>query len=76
MPSLRKGKRFLEMNGIQYNLSKWVTLKEYTRRHGLESTSVVSNWISRGIVPPENIVVVSELNDLKLIKDIPYKETA
>lgn len=64
---------FLESQGKRYSLSEWVTLKQYAKRHELESISVISNWINRGIIPAEDIVVVEELNDLKLIKDKVYK---
>lgn len=64
---------FLESQGKRYNLSEWVTLKQYAKRHQLESISVISNWINRGIIPAEDILVVEELNDLKLIKDKVYK---
>lgn len=73
---IEEGKKYLEINGIQYNLSHWVTLKEYARRFNLESTNVVSNWIKRGIVPPENVVIISELNDIKLIKAVSYRSNA
>lgn len=35
---------------------------------------VVSNWIKRGIIPPENILEFPELNDIRLIKAVPYYE--
>ncbi len=61
--------------GETVELSDWVTIKEYKRRFGLESTNTVSNWIKRGIIPPENIRVFPEFNDLRLIKAVSYKET-
>ena len=67
------GKRYLELNGTKYPLGEWITLKEYARRFHLESTNVVSNWISRGIVPPQNVITIPELNDLKLIKAVSYR---
>ncbi len=72
---IQEGLRYLEMNGIKYNLKQWVTIKEYTRRYNLDSTSVVSNWISRGVIPPENVITIPDLNNIKLIKAIPYKES-
>lgn len=63
-------------NGEKIDLGEWLTAKEYAKRFGLESTNVVTNWIRRGIIPPENIRVIQELNDLRLIKAIPYKEVA
>ena len=70
---IREAQSYLVSQGVQYSLSEWVTPKEYARRFGLESTNVVSNWISRGIIPAENVKVIEDLNNLKLIKAIPYK---
>ncbi|TLU98915.1 hypothetical protein [Dyadobacter luticola] len=63
----------IEINGQKYPLSEWVTLKEYCRRFGLKNTMVINNWISRQIIPQENILNISQLNDLRLIKAVPYK---
>ncbi|TDE13175.1 hypothetical protein [Dyadobacter psychrotolerans] len=63
----------IEVNGQKYPLTEWVTMKEYCRRFGLKNTMVVNNWISRKIIPKENILNISQLNNLKLIKAVPYK---
>ena len=65
---------YLTRNGVTFNLSEWITLKEYARRYGLDSTNVVSNWISRGIIPSENVQEFPDLNGLKLVRAIPYRE--
>jgi hypothetical protein len=70
---IAEGKRYLELNGTKYALGEWVTLKEYAKRFHLESTNVISNWISRGVVPPQNVITIPELNDLKLIKAVSYR---
>jgi hypothetical protein len=72
---LEEGKKYLELKGVKYSLSQWVTLKKYASLYGLESTNVVSNWIARGIIPPENVITIPELNDIRLVKAIPYKDT-
>lgn len=64
---------YLSKNGVQFPLHDWVTIAEYIKRFGLNSTNVVSNWIRRGIIPPENIVDFPELNNLRLIKAVPYQ---
>lgn len=66
-------KRYLYDNGKTYDLSEWVTVKEYAKRHNLESTSVVSNWMARGIISPNDIRVFAELNGLRLIRNKAYK---
>lgn len=64
----------IEKNGKKYPLDEWITPAEYVRRFNLKTTMVVSNWIRRGIIPSENILHIPELNDLRLIKAVPYHE--
>lgn len=61
------------IDGKKYELSEWVTLSDYCKHYGIKSTSRVSNWILRGIIPQENIINVSRLNNLTLIRLLPYK---
>ena len=63
------------INGDVIDLKEWVTIKEYARKFG-KSDKVIHNWIRRGVVPAGNVRVVPELNDIRLIKAIPYKEGA
>lgn len=63
----------IEINGQKYPLSEWVTMKEYCRRFGLKNTMIINNWITRNIIPEENILHISQLNNLRLIKAVPYK---
>jgi hypothetical protein len=65
---------FLQQNGTRFPLTDWLTPAEYAKRFGLRSTNVVSNWIRRGVIPAENILHVPELNDIRLIKAVPYQE--
>ena len=62
----------LEQNGTKLPLTDWVTPAEYAKRFGLKSTNVVSNWIRRGVIPAENKLNVPKLNDIQLIKAVPY----
>jgi hypothetical protein len=62
----------LEVNGRKYSLDEWVTLNDYIKKFDLKSTMVVNNWIKRGVVPAENVISVGRLNNLKLIKAVPY----
>lgn len=72
--TLAEAGKLLKDRGVEYDLGEWVTIKNYCKRFGIKTEAVVVNWISRGIVPPENIHVVEELNGLRLIKAVPYKE--
>lgn len=64
----------LKKDGKEYKLSEWMTVKRYCETFGIPNTQTVSNWIKRGIIPPENIVEIEELNNVKLIKAVPYHE--
>lgn len=70
---IKEAESYLLVNGIKYRLSEWVMPKEYVKWHNLETTNVVSNWISRGIVMPDDIRDFPELNNLLLIRDKEYK---
>ncbi len=63
------------LDGSIIDLKEWVTIKEYARKYG-ESDKVIHNWIRRGIIPPDGVRVVKELNNIRLIRAIPYKEKA
>ncbi len=65
--------KLLSSQGQEIDLGEWVTIKEYAKRFGIKSTNVVSNWISRGVIPPENIIDIAELNNIRLIRAVPYK---
>ena len=71
---INEGITFLEQNGRKVDLGEWVTIAEYVKRFKIKSTMVVTNWIRRGIVPAENILIVPELNNIRLIKAVPYHE--
>lgn len=63
---------YLITQGQIVDLTDWVTIKEYCRRFNIKNTETVTNWISRGIVPAENIRVIEEFNNTRLIKAVPY----
>ncbi len=64
----------LKKDGKEYNLSEWMTVKRYCERFGIPNTQTVTNWIKRGIIPPENVIEIEELNNVRLIKAVPYHE--
>jgi hypothetical protein len=59
-------------NGFVLDLAEWLTIKHYAEKYNV-STQVVNNWISRGTIPADCTMVVPELNDIRLVKDQPYK---
>lgn len=58
--------------GNEYKLSEWLTPVSYAKKY-TKSISTVQNWIARGVVPDACMVVIPELNNLRLIKDQPYQ---
>ncbi|QJD79982.1 hypothetical protein [Spirosoma rhododendri] len=58
--------------GKEYVFGDWVTLADYCRLYDFKP-SRVQNWIDRRIVPSDNVVVIRELNNLKLIKNQRYR---
>ncbi len=54
------------------DLNEWVTIREYCRRFGIETTETVSNWIRRGIIPSEDTMLIKEFNDTTLIRAKEY----
>lgn len=69
----RRIQDLLYNNGEILDLGKWVTAKEYSERFGVK-LSRITNWIRRGVIPPENVRRIKALNDIRLIKAVPYKD--
>lgn len=65
-----KGK--ITYEGKEYILGDWVTIADYCRLYKFKPARV-QNWINREIVPRQNVVVIQELNNLKLLRNIPYQ---
>lgn len=65
----RKGKVTYE--GKDYYFGDWVTIADYCRLYNVKPARV-QNWIDRDKVPAENVVIIPELNNLKLLKNIRY----
>jgi len=55
----------------EYNLREWLTLSDYCKKYNIKP-SRLSNWIERGVIPNGSLIVIPELNGLKLIKDKLY----
>jgi hypothetical protein len=59
----------------EYNLSEWITTSDYAKNNQL-AIARVHNWISRGVIPSDCVIVVPELSHLKLIKNQLYQTRA
>lgn len=64
--------KLLTQHGFVVDTTKWLTIKRYAEKYNL-STQVVTNWISRGTIPADSTLVLPELNDIRLVKDQPYR---
>ncbi len=65
----------LTVMGKEYNLGEWITLKDYAVKYNI-TMSNLSMWIKRNVVPNDSIIVIPELNHMKLVKDQPYETRA
>jgi hypothetical protein len=65
-----KGK--ITYEGQEYVFGDWVTIADYCRLHNFKPARV-QNWIDREIVPQQNVVIIQELNNLKLLKNVSYR---
>ena len=65
-----KGK--ITYEGREYVFGDWVTIADYCRLHDFKPARV-QNWIDREIVPRQNVVIIQELNNLKLLKNVLYR---
>ena len=63
---------YLISQGEVVDLTDWVTIKEYCKRFDIKNVETVINWINRGIVPAENVRIIEEFNNTRLIKAVPY----
>lgn len=61
----------LQIHGVSYPLSDWLTPKNYAKKFDLKSGEVVLNWINRGIIPEDHIKEIPELG-LRLVKAVEY----
>lgn len=59
-------------NGIVVDMADWLTINRYAQKYGV-STQAVTNWVSRGVIPADCVTDLPELNDLRLVKDQPYR---
>lgn len=73
--ALLKHKGSIVYLGIEYPLGEWVTVADYCRMHN-QKPNTVMNWIARGIVPESDMIVIPELNNLKLLRNTPYRQAS
>lgn len=64
--------RILKGHGFELNLSDWLTVARYAKTYGV-SQQVVTNWINRGIIPAICVMEIPELNNIRLVRNQPYR---
>ncbi|WP_254562156.1 hypothetical protein [Dyadobacter diqingensis] len=69
---IKNAQAYLVSQGEVVDLTEWLTIKEYCKRFDIKNTETVTNWINRGIIPSENVRVIEEFNNTRLIKAVPY----
>lgn len=62
----------MRLNGITYDLGEWLSIASYAKKYGVD-THVVTNWIRRGTIPADSVVELTNINNIRLIKDQPYR---
>jgi hypothetical protein len=76
LAQFRKGSdasiQLVRESGLAVDLTQWLTIKRYAQQNGL-TTQVITNWIARGIIPTDCTMILSELNDIRLVKNQPYR---
>jgi hypothetical protein len=70
---IEDGRNFLFNEGTMVDTTKYLTIRAYRLKHGLSGENVVMNWIERGIIPANDVIVLKELNNLKMVADKKYK---
>jgi hypothetical protein len=64
--------KIAQENGFVVDMAQWLTIKRYAEKYRV-SQQVVVNWIGRGVIPANSTMILPELNDIRLVKDQPYK---
>ncbi|GAB3223917.1 hypothetical protein [Spirosoma arcticum] len=64
--------KILMEHGFVLDTTEWLTIARYAKKYGV-SQQVVVNWINRDVVPADCVQEIAELNNIRLIKDQPYR---
>lgn len=70
---IEEARTYLLSQGEVFDITtEWVTIKEYGKRFGIENTQTITNWIRRGIIPQEDVHIIPEFNDIRMIRAKKY----
>ena len=59
-------------HGFVLDTSEWLTIARYAKKYNMP-TQQVSKWIERGVIPADCVETLADLNNIKLVKDRPYR---
>lgn len=71
---IEESKKYFVSQGKTVDLTEYITIKEYCRRFNIPNITTVTNWIRRGVIPTENVMIIPEFNNIRLIKAVPYND--
>jgi hypothetical protein len=63
----------VKYKGITYAFPEWTTIVNYCKLHSIKNPKTISDWVNQGIISAQNIVIIEELNNLKLIRNVHYQ---
>jgi len=67
----QEAKAVLQLHGISYPLTDWLTPRNYAKKFGVKNTETVINWINRGVIPAEDVKEIEELG-IRLVRAVAY----
>ena len=70
---IQEGKDFLMSQGKVIDSGNYLTIARYCEKYSIASQSTVTNWIRRGVIPENDVEVIPELNNLRMIRDRIYR---
>ncbi|MGM9510920.1 hypothetical protein ACS5NO_24510 [Larkinella sp. GY13] len=59
-------------HGFELDMAEWLTIARYSKKYAIPQSTITS-WIARGVIPGDAVQDLPELNNIRLIKDQPYR---
>jgi hypothetical protein len=67
-----KAIQLVRFRGLTVDMAEWLTITRYAQRYNT-TAQIVTDWIACGVIPADCVMALPELNDLRLVKNQPYK---
>jgi hypothetical protein len=55
----------------EYKLKDWMTLSDYCKKYNIKP-SRLSNWIERGVVPEQSVIIIPETKRVEINKKLAF----